>query len=107
MEIAKTILEQLGGNKFIAMTGSKKIVALENGIRMQLVNNMSGANYLEITLNGLDLYNMKFYHFRPLRVSKTLKVTDEKIETIQIFKDVVWDMLQEIFTNVTGLDTHF
>jgi hypothetical protein len=30
MQVAQTILNQLGGNKFIVMTGSKNFVASEN-----------------------------------------------------------------------------
>lgn len=35
MTIANTILEQLGGNKFIAMTGAKKLVGLDYSHRFQ------------------------------------------------------------------------
>ena len=31
--VAKTILEQLGGGKFIAMTGSREFIDLGNGLR--------------------------------------------------------------------------
>lgn len=34
--VAKTILEQLGSGKFIAMTGSKDFIDLGNGLRMNL-----------------------------------------------------------------------
>ena len=36
MTIANTILEQLGGNKFIAMTGAKNFVSDGNTLRMTL-----------------------------------------------------------------------
>ena len=35
-EIAKTILLQLGGLRFIAMTGSRDFINLGNGLRMSL-----------------------------------------------------------------------
>lgn len=37
--VAKTILEQLGGGKFIAMTGSREFIDLGNGLRMNLARN--------------------------------------------------------------------
>ena len=37
--VAKTILEQLGGGKFIAMTGSRDFIDLGNGLRMNLARN--------------------------------------------------------------------
>ena len=37
--VAKTILEQLGSGKFIAMTGSKEFIDLGNGLRMNLARN--------------------------------------------------------------------
>ena len=46
-QVAKEILNQLGGNKFIAMTGSKQFVAGENYLAMKLTRNGSGANYLK------------------------------------------------------------
>ena len=61
IERTTTILNQLGGSRFTAMTGSKNFVALENGVRMDLAKNISGANRLEITVNGLDLYEIRFY----------------------------------------------
>ena len=36
MSIAKTILEQLGGNKFRVMTGAKNLMGFENGLVMKL-----------------------------------------------------------------------
>lgn len=37
--IAETILQQLGGNKFVVMTGAKNFVALENGIKFNIGRN--------------------------------------------------------------------
>lgn len=95
MEIAKTILNQLGGNKFVVMTGSKNFVAHTNGVNMKLTKNKCKAKWLLITLNGLDLYDMKFYS-----VDKDLnKIVKEE------FKDVYCDQLQQFFTKATGLYT--
>ena len=58
--IAKTILEQIGGRRFAAMTGSKDFTDMGNGLRMSLARNKTSANRLDIIYDaGADLYNMK------------------------------------------------
>ena len=63
MTIAQTILDQLGGNKFMAMTGSKNFTDCGRSLSMRLAKNASRANYLKITLNGLDTYDMEFTQY--------------------------------------------
>ena len=46
--IAKTILEQIGGRRFAAMTGSKDFIDMGNGLRMSLARNKTSANRLDI-----------------------------------------------------------
>ena len=102
MTIANTILEQLGGNKFIAMTGA-------NGstLRMTLPKNRSKANRLYITLDATDTYTMHFFKFTAGRLNKTTFAwTPDKQEDIKIISGVYADMLQEIFTATTGMATH-
>ena len=48
--VAMEILKQLGGNKFLAMTGAKNLAYDDNSLNMKLPKNMSQANYLKITL---------------------------------------------------------
>ena len=56
--IAKTILQQIGGRRFVAMTGSKDFTDMGNGLRMSLARNKTSANRLDIIYDaGLDLYN--------------------------------------------------
>lgn len=52
MSVAETILQQLGGQRFTAMTGSKNYLADGNSLRMTLAKNHSKANRLAITLDG-------------------------------------------------------
>jgi len=109
---AQTILNQLGGSKFVAMTGAKNFVALENGIKFNIGRNASKANTVKITVNGLDLYDIDFIKFTPFKTNinyTTCTVTTraEKTEIIKSYNDCYCDMIQEIFTNVTGLYTHF
>jgi hypothetical protein len=110
----RAIVEQIGGNKFLAMTGSKfqyygydKLGYVY--LMIKLSKNISKAQYLKIQLNGTDLYDLTFS-----RIKKTLtslakelgvKVYDEEIIIIKEYKDVYADMLQEIFTSVTGMYT--
>ena len=94
MEIAKTILNQLGGNRFIAMTGSKQFIAGENSLSMKLTRNQSGANYLRITLS-LDLYKMEF-----------ISIRGAKMTTKKEYNQVYNDQLQSLFTDATGLYTY-
>lgn len=109
--IAETILQQLGGNKFVVMTGAKNFVALENGIKFNIGRNASKANTVKITVNGLDLYDIEFIKFTPYKITvnhKTCTVTtrEEKTEVIKTYNDCYCDMLQELFTEVTGMYTH-
>lgn len=95
MEIAATILSQLGGNRFKVMTGSKIFAAIENGLSMHLTKNMPGAKYLQVKLNSLDLYDLKF-----------TKIVKDRLVVIKEVNGIYADQLQKIFTNITGLDTH-
>lgn len=91
-EIAETILRQLGGKRFILMTGSKDFMSLkEGGLVCKLTRNASGANYLKITLVN-DLYNMEF-----------IRIHAEKMTTKKEVKGVYCDMLQDIFTETTHM----
>ena len=102
-QVAKIILQQIGGSRFLTMTGSRDLINLGNGLRMSLSRNKTSANRLEIIYDeGADLYNVRFY--RQSMNHKTFEVTTKDIEKID---GVYCDMLEEIFTDVTGLYTHF
>lgn len=84
MNVATEILNQLGGNKFIAMTGSKNFGAGENKLSMHLARNNSGAKYLTIELNGDDTYTMTFAkmkNYAPVVVKEFTGVYNEKYKT--------------------------
>lgn len=107
MSVANTILEQLGGNRFIAMTGAKNFLADGNTLRMTLPKNRSKANRLYITLDAMDTYTMYFFKFTAGRLNKkTFAWTPDKQEDIEKISGVYADMLQDIFTSVTGMYTH-
>jgi len=106
MTIARTILDQLGGNKFIAMTGSKNFTDCGRSLSMRLAKNASRANYLKITLNGLDTYDMEFAQYLPGKYNaKSNTFRSEQIISVAKFDGVYCDQLQGIFTGVTKLYT--
>ena len=88
------------------MTGSKDFLSDGNTLRMTLRKNKSAANRLYITLTADDLYEMRFFRYTPGGLNKkTLEWKDEKTVEVQTYTGVFWDMLQEIFTEVTGMNT--
>ena len=92
-EIAKTILQQLGGNKFIAMTGAKNLGFTDKGLQMKIGRNSKGVTHVIIELDrGKDLYNIEF-----------VKVRGMKRTTVKKLKGIYADQLGEIFTRYTGL----
>ena len=101
--IARTILEQIGGKRFAVMTGSRDFVDMGNGLRMSLARNKTSANRLDIIYDaGIDLYNMRFY-----RKSFSKKTFESKTKDVEVHEGIFFDMLEEVFMQVTGLYTHF
>ena len=99
--IAKTILQQIGGKRFTAMTGSRDFIDMGNGLRMSLARNKTSANRLDIIYDeGADLYNMRFY-----RRTFSKKTFECKTKDIAVHEGIYFDMLEEMFTMVTGLYT--
>lgn len=96
LSVANTILDQLGNNKFIAMTGAKQFVGSEDSLTFRLPRGSKlGINMVRIKLNDDDLYDIEFGTFRKM-----------EFKVKKSFDDIYVDQLQEIFTRVTGLDTH-
>ena len=93
--IANEIYRQLGGNKFRVMTGAKMMVSTENGIRMRIGRNKTNANYMEVVLNSMDLYDITFAKVTRMGEMKSVKTYD----------NVYNDMLVEIFESHTGMYT--
>jgi len=93
--VAETILKQLGGNKFRMMTGAKNLGGTENSLSMRIGRNSSNSNYLKITLNSMDTYDVKF--------SKLTRKFEEK--SITEYNGVYNDSLVEVFERHTGMYT--
>lgn len=105
-QISSTILEQLGGNKFCAMTGAKNFLFAEitetNNrvwLRMDLGRNAGKVNRLKIYYNSDDTYSMHFYN------QQIRNYTEVKISNETQFENVYSDQLRELFTQVTGMHT--
>lgn len=97
MTVAQTILAQLGGGRFVAMTGAKNLIAGSQFLGFTIPRNMSKANRVTITYNpGSDLYTMTF-----------LKVARGGLDSTEVakFEDVYADQLRGLFTQVTGMET--
>ena len=92
-EIAKTILQQLGGNKFIAMTGAKNLGHTNKGLQMKIGRNSKGITHVIINLKASDTYEIEFIKLRGAKRTVVKKVSG-----------VYNDMLGKIFTKYTGLD---
>ena len=107
---ANTILQQLGGGRFSAMTGAKNFIAIDNGLVFNIGRNASKANKVKITVNGLDLYDVEFikytpYSFKISRDGLSFKETQESSVTVAEYNNIYDDVLQEVFTRVTGMYT--
>ena len=87
-------LQQLGGNRFIAMTGAKQFVWDDDRMIFRIPKAKDGINKVVITLNAKDLYDVDYYRIRGVKATK-----------VRSSKDLYDDMLQSDFTENTGLYT--
>ncbi len=95
-EVAKIILEQLGGHTFIAMTGAYNFLSSNDG-RGALSFRFKGcrvANHLKITLTAMDDYTLEFTKIRGMDFKKVGGI-----------EGVYCDTLAKTFRSFTGLET--
>lgn len=118
-EVSSIILQQLGGNRFIAMTGSSNLsYAVDAENRPYLSMKLSGLvkgrkyNYLKIALNADDTYSMIFQKITSRTTTQLMKALEKGIEPPppmnikeNIFDGVYTEQLQNIFVQETGLYT--
>ena len=93
---AEEVLKQLGGNRFIAMTGAKNFVKndKERSIVFKIPRAKSSITHVKITLTSMDVYNVEF-----------ISVRGTNMKTVKLVKGIYNDQLQSIFTQYTGLNT--
>ena len=93
MQVQAEIVNQLGGNKFKMMTGASFVADGENTLIVKFKGSTL-ANIMYITLNALDLYNVRICKYRGLNV-----------KDVDVSENVYSDMLCSIFEKATGLRT--
>jgi hypothetical protein len=97
MTIPETILSQLGGKRFIAMTGARNFTADgERKLMFSIPRRMAKNGIVKVTINldWCDTYTIKFYRFDGFNVVLVAE-----------YNDVYFDQLQDLFTQETGLYT--
>src|ERR1700686_4088722 len=84
-EVAETILVQLGGNRFMAMTGARNFLADGNALRFRLPSNFAqhGINAVTIRLNGRDLYDVTFSRVRGIGVDIVTELRDVYCDSLR------------------------
>ena len=125
MTIAKTIFQQLGGSRFVIMTGAKNFVDTGDGLRFTIGRNGSKANMVKITLNGDDTYKMQFikngkninpymlmvkYYEQGMtneQIEKKVQEATRRAEPTMLkeYDGIYCDQLQDLFTEYTKLYT--
>ena len=95
MAIAEEIVRQLGGRRFIAMTGAYDFLALDSGVQFKLPGDegftKQGIGSVEVILMWDDTYHVLF---------------KKGEEIVSQHEGIYNDQLQELFTSETGLGTH-
>ena len=89
----ETILKQLGGNKFIAMTGAKNLGTNGKDLSFSIGRNAKKVTHVHIKLTSMDLYDVEFINMR-----------GAKRKVIKKVKGVYGDMLPKIFKKYTGMN---
>ncbi len=97
-------IDDYESTRFTATDSHTAVITSEyNSLRMSLARNKTSANRLDIIYDeGADLYNMRFY-----RRTFSKKTFECKTKDIAVHEGIYFDMLEEMFTMVTGLYTRF
>lgn len=94
MTTANMILETLGGNKFLAMTGAKNLVCGENMLMFAIPKNQSRGNKMRITMDATDTYTVEVFKIRGCECAKLAE------------REMVYaESLRNVFTTLTGMET--
>ena len=96
LTVARTILEQLGGQRFVAMTGARKFIGAANSLSFRLPRASQGINVVRVILTPADTYDVEF-----------LRVRAGEVTPVETCDGVYCDQLQDIFQGATGLATRF
>lgn len=88
---ASQVLQQLGQNQFIAMTGARQFLHCGDTLRFRVARGL----IIEVRLDADDTYT--------LRISRVRKLA---VKVLHEVSGVYADNLRSTFTTLTGLDTH-
>ena len=90
----EVILQQLGGNRFVAMTGAKNLgTSNKKDLSFSIGRNAKNVSHVHIKLTSMDLYDVEFINMR-----------GAKRKVIKKVKGVYGDMLPKIFKKYTGMN---
>jgi hypothetical protein len=88
------VIKQLGGGRFIAMTGAKDFFLGPKGMVFKIGRNSKGVNYVRINLNSMDTYDVEYLSVRNYKEKVKYKANG-----------IYADMLRDSFEAHTGLRT--
>jgi hypothetical protein len=91
MTVAKTILEQLGGRVFVAMTGASNFFGQQNSLIFTLPEDVTDVWKVKVTLAPSDTYVVEFW--------------GRSGACLETLEDIYCDSLRDVFERVTGLYT--
>ena len=94
MQVAATILAQLGGRQFLAMTGAKNLLAGERELTMRLGSNATRTTHLRVALDASDTYTVNL-----------LRVRGTTVRTLVTGEGIYADGLRGFVEEHTGLRT--
>lgn len=97
-QVAQTILQQLGGNRLIAMTGAHSFTGDKDSLTFKVPSRMTKNRIMavKVTLDPSDTYTVKFYAFQTVDGIKSVKTVADR-------SGVYCDMLRDVFSAETGL----
>jgi hypothetical protein len=93
--IANTILTQLGGRRFLAMTGACNLIAGPNYLACKIPRAAKKITHMRVTLDPNDTYTVAFLNCRATH-------NRLKHETIETNSNIYAEDLQSVFTSTTG-----
>lgn len=93
-QVADTIYQHLGGNKFCAMTNMSAFDPGPDRLTFRIGTNPKKVKIVVIILEANDTYTVHFIRVRGIHTS---------MDTVD---SIYADQLQEVFSRYTGLDTH-
>lgn len=93
MNIAQTIANQIG-NGALYMIGAKNLLAHDDGLSFRVGRNSKSVNYVKITLNSMDTYDVEYGYIRGMNY--TVRNNESGL---------YFDMLRDSIERNTGLYT--